>query len=210
MAACECQSQANHIAQRKVLLALLWLNAVMFFIELLTGWWAQSSALMADSLDMLADATVYGISLYAIGKSITHKNQAARLSGYLQAVLGLMMLFEIIRRIIWGSEPVAGIMLVVSVVALVVNIICLALITKHKDDEIHMRASWIFSKNDVIANIGVLLGGGLVWLLNSRWPDIIVGLVISLIILQGAAHILKAVSGVENEQTTGDHNKTGH
>ncbi len=157
----------------------------MFVAEMIAGIIAESTGLIAESLDMLADAMVYGISLYAVGKTANAKIRAALLSGYFQIVLALGVITEITRRAIWGSEPEPIFMIVVSMVALIANIVCLILISKHRDGEVHMRASWIFSKNDVIANVGVILGGVLVYALNSRLPDLVIGTVIVLIVLRG-------------------------
>ena len=190
MSGCGCEIEVNDKEQRGVLISLLAINGFMFVFEIGLGLYAQSTGLIADSLDMLADAIVYAIGLYAIGKSLKHKASAALISGYFQAALGLMILMDIIRRVIVGSEPVSVLMMGVGVIALIANVYCLRLIDKHKDGEVHMRASWIFSKNDVIANTGVIVGGALVWLLDSRWPDLLIGTLISLVILSGARHIV--------------------
>ncbi len=200
MSGCGCEIEVTDKEQKGVLISLLIINAFMFVFEISLGWYAQSTGLIADSLDMLADAIVYGIGLYAIGKSIQHKANAALLSGWFQIVLGLMILLDILRRVFMGSEPVSAIMMVVGVIALIANIYCLKLIEKHKDGEVHMRASWIFSKNDVIANSGVILGGLLVWLLDSRWPDLIIGSLIALVIFNGARHI---IVDAQNELSAG-------
>ena len=190
MGECDCEVEIKDQAQKRVLYWLLAINATMFVIELSLGWIAESTALIADSIDMLADAIVYGIGLYAVGRSLTDKAKAALASGYFQAALGLLILVDIVRRIIVGSEPVSELIMVVGTAALIANFICLVLISKHKEGEVHMRASWIFSTNDVIANVGVILGGLLVWWLDTRWPDIIIGIVISVVILRGAKRIL--------------------
>jgi len=117
---------------------------------------------------MFADAVVYGIGLYVVGRAAKDKAKAALVSGYFQSVLGLLILIDIIRRVIQGSEPVSELIMIMGLIALCANLICLALIHKHKDGEVHMRASWIFSANDVIANLGVIIGGALVWWLDSR------------------------------------------
>ncbi len=190
MSECGCEIEIKDQAQKRVLYWLLTINATMFVIEISLGWIAESTALIADSIDMLADAIVYGIGLYAVGRSLVDKAKAALVSGYFQATLGLLILVDIVRRLIAGSEPVSELMMIVGVAALIANIICLMLISKHKEGEVHMRASWIFSANDVIANLGVIIGGLLVWWLDSRWPDIIIGIVISIVILRGARLIL--------------------
>ncbi len=190
MSDCGCEVEIKNQSQKRVLYWLLAINAVMFAVEISLGWIAESTAVIADSIDMLADAIVYGIGLYAVGRAASDKAKAAMMSGYFQAALGSLILFDILRRIIYGSEPVSTLMMGVGVAALLANVICLILIHKHKDGEVHMRASWIFSTNDVIANLGVIIGGLLVWWLNSRWPDIIIGIFISVVILRGARLIL--------------------
>jgi Co/Zn/Cd efflux system component len=203
MTGCGCEVEIKDASQKKVLLFLLAINAAMFVFELSVGWHAQSTGLIADSMDMLADAIVYGIGLYAIGKTAQHKSRAAMSSGWFQMVIGLLILADILRRVFYGSEPVSLLMMGMGFVALIANVYCLALIQQHKDGDVHMRASWVFSKNDVIANIGVIFGGILVWLLDSRWPDLIIGGIISLIILNGARHI---IIDARNQFTTDQEN----
>lgn len=190
MSGCGCKVTINDGSQKRVLFWLLGINASMFLIELGIGLLADSTALIADSMDMLADAIVYGTGVYAIGKSIIHKANAAKLSGYFQGILGLFILIDIVRRSIYGSEPVSMFMMTMGGMALIANVICLFIIRKHKNDEVHMRASWIFSANDVIANLGVISAGLLVMLTDSRWPDIVVGFVVACVVLRGAKLIL--------------------
>jgi len=190
MSECGCEIEIKNKEQKNVLISLLLINGFMFLFEISLGWYAQSTGLIADSFDMLADAIVYTIGLYAIGKSLHDKASAALISGWFQSVLGLMIVIDVIRRVVMGSEPQAVLIMAVSIIALIANVFCLRLIEKHKEGEVHMRASWIFSKNDVIANVGVLLGGFLVWLLDSRWPDLIIGGLIAWVIFNGARHII--------------------
>jgi len=188
---CGCGAESAAKLQRRTLWALLAINGVMFIAESLLGWWAESTALLADSLDMLADASVYGLSLYAVARTAKHQADAARASGILQIALGLGVLFEVIRRLLYGSEPVSLLMMLVGAAALAANLLCLVLIAKHRDGGVHMRASWIFSTNDVIANLGVIISGGLVMWLGSRLPDLIIGAIVSAIVLRGGLHILR-------------------
>ena len=197
MSNCGCGAEQADSLERKTLIILLSINAFMFIAELILGWIAQSTGLIADSLDMLADATVYGLSLYAVGKGVLRQAKAARVSGYLQIILGLGVLFEVVRRMIFGSEPQSTLIIVVGAVALMANVICLILISKHKDGGVHMRASWIFSTNDVIANFGVIISGVLVAIVGSRYPDLIVGTIISIVVIRGGIKILKDASETE-------------
>ena len=191
MSACDCEIEIKNKNEIRVLIILLCINALMFFIEITLGIFSESTALIADSLDMLADATVYGIGLYAVGGSGLIKIRAAHISGIFQIILGLSVSLDAIRRLIWGSEPESNMMIIIGIGALIANLICLSLISKHKQGEIHMRASWIFSKNDVLANVGIIISGSLVYLLDSRFPDLIIGMIISIIVIHGGIIIIK-------------------
>ena len=198
MSDCECSLEIESREQSRVLWFLLAINAVMFVAEFATGIIAESTGLIADSLDMLADATVYAIGLYAVGRATHTKIRAAMVSGVFQIVLAMGVAFEIMRRLVWGSEPEPLYMVGIGVIALIANVICLSLISKHRDGEVHMRASWIFSKNDVIANAGVILAGILVSALDTRLPDLIIGAMIVLIVFRGGVSI---INDARNERT---------
>jgi cation diffusion facilitator family transporter len=170
---------------------LLSINAAMFAVELGVGVMAESTGLIADSLDMLADAAVYGIALFAVGRSPTTKVHAALFSGGFQVLLALGVAFDVVRRALFGSEPVSELMMAVGTLALAANLACLALLAKHRDGEVHMRASWIFSVNDVFANLGVILSGLIVFVIGSRWPDLIIGAAITVLVLRGGIRIIR-------------------
>ena len=178
-------------SESRVLWWLLGINAVMFAVEVVTGWIAQSTGLLADSLDMLADASVYGLSLYAVGRDRGHKTRAARLSGWLQMGLALGALSEVLRRFLLGSEPEPPLMMGIALAALAANLTCLALLSRHRRGGVHMQASWIFSTNDVLANLGVILAGALVAWSGSNYPDLAIGTAIGLLVLNGARRILR-------------------
>ncbi|PTQ87330.1 cation transporter [Nitrosomonas ureae] len=194
MSGCGCEMETRNDQERKTLMIVLGINASMFVFEFTLGLLAESTGLIADSLDMFADASVYSISLYAVGKSTILKDRAARLSGVVQIALALLVLIDVLWKFILGSEPISILMMSVGVIALIANSICLLLISKHRGGDIHMRASLIFSKNDVIANVGVIFSGILVWALDSRYPDLVIGLIISVIVLRGGIHILKVAA----------------
>jgi Co/Zn/Cd efflux system component len=170
---------------------LLAINAGMFAVEMLAGWLGDAVGLVADSLDMLADASVYAISLYAVGRPRRLQANAATVSGILQVALGVGVLVGVAYRFVAGSEPVSTLMIVVGALALVANVTCLALIAKHREGGVHMRASWIFSANDVIANVGVIVAGVLVAWLGSPIPDLLIGGIIALIVVRGGVRILR-------------------
>lgn len=191
MSECGCGSEAAQSLEKRTLLILLWINAVMFVLEATAGWIADSTGLMADSLDMLADASVYGIALYAVGRSPMTQFRAGAASGYLQMTLGVGVLVDVARRFAYGSDPVSAMMMVVGGIALAANVSCLVLLAKHRDGGMHMRASWIFSTNDVIANGSVIVSGILVAVLGSRIPDLVIGLAIAVVVIRGGIRILR-------------------
>jgi len=191
MSDCGCGSEQAEMLERKTLIILLILNGFMFVTEIILGWIAQSTGLIADSLDMLADATVYGLSLYVVGKSVWLQSKSAMVSGVLQIILGAGVILEVLRRLVFGSDPQSLLIISIGFLALAVNIVCLMLLSKHRGGGVHMRASWIFSTNDVIANIGVIVSGVLVMLMGSRYPDLIIGTIISIVVIRGGVKILQ-------------------
>lgn len=195
MSGCGCGADQADQLEKKTLSMLLLINLLMFFVELISGLLADSTGLISDSLDMLADATVYLIALFAVGKSLHLKIRAARLSGYIQITLGALVLMESFRRFIYGSEPKGTLIISFGVLALLANVYCLYLISKHKSGEVHMRASFIFSANDVIVNLGIITSGFLVIQLGNHLPDIIIGTVVSFIVIRGGMLILKEAKG---------------
>ncbi len=177
-------------AERKVLKLLFAINAGMFLVELFFGIIAESMGLISDSFDMFADASVYLISLYAVGKSIHIKKRSAKVNGYFQVFLGMGILVETVRRFIFGSDPEPTYMIFVSIIALLANIYCLYLLSGHKERGVHMKASYICSSTDVIANAGVVVAGLLVMLTKSSIPDLVIGVFVVVLVLKGAASIL--------------------
>lgn len=190
MAGC-CAPNIEDQSQRKLLWAVLTLNALMFLVEFVAGWLAHSSGLMADSLDMLADAMVYGASLYAVGRAISTKANVAMLSGSLQLLLGGVVLLDVIKNVWLGVTPDTQTMYVVAFMALTVNVLCFAMLYQHRHGDINLRASWVCSRNDMLANGGVLLSAMLVSWLNAAWPDWLIGTLIALIIIFSALRILR-------------------
>lgn len=198
-----CETKTLERQQRRMLWLVLTLNAGMFFAEFIAGWLASSTALMADSLDMFADAAVYGVSLYAVGRSLQLKAKAAVLNGGLQLVLGLLILAEVARRSVLGSAPEPMAMTVMGVLALLVNSICFALLSRFRGGDINLRATWICSRNDMLGNVSVLVAAGLVGWTGSPWPDRLLGLAMAVIILRSAFKILReAVPLARNPRLT--------
>ncbi len=182
----------NTSLQSKLLWTVLIINLAFFIIEITSGFISKSMGLVADSLDMLADALVYGLSLWAVGSTVIRKKKVAKLSGYFQLALALLGLSEVIRRFIsFEAVPDFKTMIIVSILALVANSVCLFLLQKAKSEEAHIKASMIFTSNDIIINTGVIIAGVLVLLTQSKYPDLIIGAIVFLIVVKGAFRILK-------------------
>ncbi len=185
----ELSEQSN---QKKLLLVVLLINFVFFLLEIVTGWISHSMGLVADSLDMLADSFVYGLSLLAVGTTVKFKKNVAKIAGYSQIILAVFGFVEVLRRFLSNQIiPDFKTMIVVSFLALIANAWCLYLLQKSKSNEAHMQASMIFTSNDVIVNIGVIIAAVLVYFTKSAVPDLIVGTLVFILVLQGAYRILK-------------------
>ncbi|QDP71399.1 cation transporter [Legionella israelensis] len=191
MTDCGCQQVATTKSERKTLTIALILNALMFVVGLTAGIIAQSTALIADSLDMLADSFAYSLGLLAVGRTAKLKKIIAVTSGGLLCFLGLGVLFEVGRRAWFGSSPESSLMIGVACLSLIINTIVLKLLKKFRNGEVHLRATWIFTRADVVANIGVIFSGILVLLTKSRYPDLIVGFAIGLYVIKEALEIFK-------------------
>ena len=178
--------------QSKLLWTVLIINFVFFVIEMSTGIISKSMGLVADSLDMLADSFVYGLSLVAVGGTVLKKKRIAKYAGYFQITLATIGIVEVIRRFLgFEALPVFSTMIIVSIFALIANGVCLFLLQKSKSTEAHMRASMIFTSNDIIINLGVIVAGVLVHWLNSGLPDLMIGIIVFVLVIQGALRILK-------------------
>jgi Co/Zn/Cd efflux system component len=177
--------------QRRVLTVVLAINAAMFLIELVAGLLAHSTALIADSVDMLGDAIVYGFSLYVVGRGPVWQGRGALLKGAVMAVFGLGVLVEASLKIARGLVPAAELMSVIGVVALAANASVLVFLWRHRSDDINMGSAWLCSRNDVVANAAVVLAAGAVALTGSAWPDIVVGLGIAALFGASAIEVIR-------------------
>jgi Co/Zn/Cd efflux system component len=191
---CGCEIENAGAGERRLLLGLLAINATMFGVELAAGIVGDSAGLLADSLDMLADAAVYGIALAAVGGTARAKARAALWSGYFQIALSLSLAAEVLRRLLGESAPESSWMVAIGSLALAANVVCLALLSKHRNGEVHLRASFIFSTNDVLANLGVIVGGLLVTATGSRLPDLAIGAAVMALVLRGGFRIVREAS----------------
>ena len=186
-----CELEQFREQQSRTLWIVLGINGVMFCLELLIGLLAGSVALQADSLDMLSDTLVYGFSLYAISRNNRWRAGSALLKGGIMAVFGLGVLFQSLYKLLTSDLPKPHFMFAMSAIALVANVICLFLLSRHKTDDLNMRSTWLCSRNDIIANTSVLIAAALVAVTQSKWPDVVVGLLITSIFLKSAVYILR-------------------
>ena len=186
----ELERLALHRDIRRVLVVVLMLNALMFVVEFGAGLIAQSAALMADSVDMLGDALVYGISLYALDRGIRWRAGAAVLKGAFILLLGIGVLVQIGFKIAYGVPPTSSLMLIAGSMALAANLSCLALLWPYRRHDVNLSSTFECSRNDVVANLGVLAAAGLVSVTASPWPDIAVAAVIAAIFIRSALRVL--------------------
>ena len=200
MTDCGCEAPPLTTQQeRRVLRIALYLNAAMAVIGGLAGWIAQSAGLLADAVDMLSDATAYAIALLAIGRSPLFKVRAASLSGGILLVLGIGILVEVGRRFAYGAEPLSAWMIATALLSLGVNVTVFRLLAPMKSGEVHLRATWIFTRADVVANLGVILAGLMVLWLGVPYPDYVIGSLIGLYVIKEAIEILRDARGEAND-----------
>lgn len=199
MSDCGCHHEAKSAQERRILTIALVLNAAMAVIGGVAGWMGQSTGLLADALDMLSDATAYAIGLVAIGRGARFKANAAWLSGSVLLMLGLGLLLEVGRRVFQGAGPLSGWMIGTACLSLVVNLTVLRLLAPLKSGEVHLRATWIFTRADVVANVGVIVAGILVLVLASPYPDYVIGTLIGLYVIKEALEILSDARNARSE-----------
>lgn len=186
----ECGPAANDAAQRRTLWIVLALNAAMFVGEFALGWIAHSTALLADSLDMLGDALVYTVSLFVVARGTRAKAWSAGFKGAVMLVFGLIVSVEVVYKLLHGLPPQSALMAATATVALAGNVCCLLLLTRHRGEDVNMRSVWICSRNDLFANSGVIVAAGLVAWTGTFWPDVIVGAAIAALFMRSAVSVL--------------------
>lgn len=193
MASC-CEDKSCEIAalrekHSRILKIVLMINTIMFLVEGMTGWLANSTSLMADALDMLGDALVYGMSLYVLTKSQQQQAQVALVKGGFMLLFGLFVLGDATYKLVYPAMPDVQVMGVIGLLALIANLICFFLLNSHKEDNLNMSSTWLCSRNDLFANVGVLLAAGVSYLLLSKWPDVLMGTAIALLFLKSSWHV---------------------
>ena len=186
-----CEISVLRSKHGRVLKAVLIINAVMFIVEEWAGITAHSTSLLADALDMFGDALVYGFSLFVLTRSVRWQTSAALTKGLFMLVFGLGVMAEAIYKILHPIMPVVELMGLIGALALIANLVCFFLLYRHRDDNLNMSSTWLCSRNDLLANVGVLLAAVGSYLLASRWPDIIIGCIIACLFLSSAVNVIR-------------------
>lgn len=184
---------ASDKAERKTLQQVLAINMFQVAMSGVAGLIAHSTGLLGAALDNLADAAVYIVSLYAVGKGLKAKSRAANLSGILLFILGWALLAEVVRRFIFQTEPIGWLMIIIAIVNAASNIFALRLLKSHSEKGVHMQTSLIFTNNDMMVNLGIVISGIAVMILKSPYPDLIIGLITAGIVIWGGVTIIKNV-----------------
>lgn len=185
---CEITNLVNK--HRKVLQIVLAINAVMFLVEGVAGTLAHSTSLMADALDMFGDALVYGLSIYVITSDSRKQASASMVKGLFMLFFGIVVLGEAVYKVLNPLIPDASTIGIIGAIALMANLVCFFMLYTHREDNLNMSSTWLCSRNDLIANVGVLFAGLLTYIFASRWPDIIVGVLIAGLFLKSATHVI--------------------
>jgi len=186
-----CEVTALRESHGRVLWIVLAINALMFMVEGVAGILAHSTSLLADALDMIGDALVYGFSLFVLARSLRWQAGAALAKGAFMLAFGIAVLTEAMHKVFYPIMPNVETMGAIGTLALTANIVCFSLLYAHRADNLNMSSTWLCSRNDLIANVGVLVAAGATYLLASRWPDIIVGCVIAALFLRSAFSVLR-------------------
>ncbi|SMG14133.1 Cation efflux family protein [Marivirga sericea] len=202
----EIQLDAANKADRKILKQVLGINMFQVALAGIVGFIANSTGLLGAALDNLADSAVYLVSIYAVGKGVVAQSRAANLSGVLLIGLGLLLLGEVIRRFVTEAEPIGWAMIITAIVNAASNLLALRLLKSQGERGVHMKASMVFTSNDMLVNLGIVLSGIAVMLLNSPLPDLIISLITVGIVLKGGWEILKAARIARSNGATASEN----
>lgn len=186
---------------RRALIAVIAINAVMFFVEMTAGLMSGSQALKADALDFAGDTATYALSLFVIGASLQTRARASLIKGASLAVIAIAVLTMTGLRVLEGAPPEAGTMGVIGLLALLANLTSVLILLRWRDGDSNVRSVWLCSRNDAIGNVGVIAAGGLVAATGAAWPDLVVAALLASLFLKSAAAItIQAIGELKSEQ----------
>jgi Co/Zn/Cd efflux system component len=178
-------------AYKRVLWAVILINAAMFLVEVTAGVAARSQALKADALDFLGDSATYALSLFVIGRPLLWRSRAALLKGFSLAAFGVWVLASTAYEVLVVGVPAAAVMSAVGVLALAANVTSALLLMRWRDGDANVRSVWLCSRNDAIGNVAVVLAAGAVWLTGTGWPDLLVAAILASLFLTSAVRITR-------------------
>ncbi len=187
-----CAADALRDKHRGTLQAVLAINVVMFVVIVIAAQFAKSSALFADSLDNLGDALTYGLSLAVVGGTAVAKARVALFKGALILLAAIVVGAQIVQKLLAPETPIFEMMGLFSLIALAANSLCLALLWRHRHDDLNMSSVWECSRNDIAVNISVFVSAGLVWMTNDGWPDLLVASILVVMLLRSSARVIAA------------------
>lgn len=170
----DCSLNPLHERQRRTLQIVLAINAIMFLVIVAAALVADSSALLSDSFDNLGDAITYALSLYAVSRGSAIKARVAMFKGALIFIGASIVAAQIVHKALVPSVPIFELMGGFSLLALLANSVCLALLWRHREEDVNMSSVWECSRNDIATNISVFVAAAGVWATGSGWPDLLV------------------------------------
>lgn len=195
-----CQLEIHNKKVIKTLWIVLWINLIIFFVQFSAAIIANSSSLLANSIDMIGDVLAYAISIYTFNKGEKWNAGVSLVKGMIVFMFACFVLLDAIKQIfVPEGVPTSNLMLIFSLLALGANSICLWLLTTYQNDSLNMKSVWICSRNDILVNLSVIFTAGLVFYFRSRWPDIIIGLALTVVLFKSAIHIMKLSIPVLNK-----------
>lgn len=198
-------------AYKRVLWVVIFINAIMFIVEMSAGKLAGSQALQADALDFLGDALTYGLSLAVIGMSLKVRATAALLKGLSLLLMGLWVFGSTVYQVLILGVPKAELMGLIGLLALAANVVSVLLLMRYKDGDANVRSVWLCSRNDAIGNVAVMGASFAVFLTASAWPDLIVAMIMAGLFLRSAQLILvQAWQEYRSGEDTGALDSHGH
>lgn len=187
---CSIAPPPENGALKRVLWLVFLINLTLFLVELVAGWRYQSTALLADSLDMFSDAFIYGVSLLVLTKSARVKAHVSLVKGVIMTVLALYVVYELVMRVLQPTLPDGQVVTLVGFLALIGNAVCFWLLFRHRSGDINIQSAWVCSRNDMTANVGVIIAGALVVYTGDSWPDVVIGGLIAVLVLGASFKVI--------------------
>lgn len=186
-----CAVDALHVRQRGTLIKVLWINAIMFIVIAVASFYGNSTALLSDSLDNFGDALTYGLSLFAVTKGTETKARVALFKGGLIFLAASLVIAQVVNRLVTPVLPSYEVMSIFSLAGLLANGLCLYLLWRHRNEDINMSSVFECSRNDIAANLSVILAAVGVWLFSSGIPDIIIATLLAGLLLNSSIRVIK-------------------